>query len=257
MDEAVARGQLPLEGGRFPKRRKLDHQDRPQHDRPNQRGRGRGRGRGQGRGDFTRAAPGRGAETARAPPAVVHPLPPKPPSQRDPCESEARNVEADPKVFGSGSDSDSDGAPEVVSSKPPAVLKGDISDVEMDATEAVPQDNIPAANTAVSEVVRKPRPKQPRRTPHNPFATRPALLRNVRCIYTDRWACAYSCPQLLLPEIKMTISNLSQAIRFLVDNDFLDNVELRPGQADEKMIEVIESTTDEPTVAPTSTIQII
>lgn len=55
----------------------------------------------------------------------------------------------------------------------------------------------------------------------------------------------------------MTISNLSQAIRFLVDNDFLDNVELRPGQADEKMIEVIESTTDEPTVAPTSTIQII
>ena len=43
----------------------------------------------------------------------------------------------------------------------------------------------------------------------------------------------------------MTVSNLSQAIRFLVDNDFLDNVELRPGQADEKMIEVIASTSDE------------
>lgn len=37
----------------------------------------------------------------------------------------------------------------------------------------------------------------------------------------------------------MTVSNLSQAIRFLVDNDFLENVELRPGQADEKMIEVV------------------
>ena len=34
----------------------------------------------------------------------------------------------------------------------------------------------------------------------------------------------------------MTISNLSQAIRFLVDNDFLTNVELRPGQAQEKKI---------------------
>ena len=37
----------------------------------------------------------------------------------------------------------------------------------------------------------------------------------------------------------MTVSNLSQAIRFLVDNDFLDNVELKPGQANERMIEVI------------------
>jgi len=41
----------------------------------------------------------------------------------------------------------------------------------------------------------------------------------------------------------MTVSNLSQAIRFLVDNDFLKNVELRPGQASEKMIEVIASST--------------
>lgn len=37
----------------------------------------------------------------------------------------------------------------------------------------------------------------------------------------------------------MTVSNLSQAIRFLVNNDFLDNVELKPGQANERMIEVI------------------
>jgi hypothetical protein len=38
----------------------------------------------------------------------------------------------------------------------------------------------------------------------------------------------------------MTVSNLSQAIRFLVDNEFLENVELKPGEADEKMIEVID-----------------
>lgn len=37
----------------------------------------------------------------------------------------------------------------------------------------------------------------------------------------------------------MTVSNLSQAIRFLVDNDFLENVELKPGEANEKRIEVV------------------
>lgn len=41
----------------------------------------------------------------------------------------------------------------------------------------------------------------------------------------------------------MTVSNLSQAIRFLVDNDFLQDVELKPGQADSKMIEVIGEST--------------
>lgn len=37
----------------------------------------------------------------------------------------------------------------------------------------------------------------------------------------------------------MTVSNLSQAIRFLVANDFLENVELKPGEANEKRIEVV------------------
>ena len=38
----------------------------------------------------------------------------------------------------------------------------------------------------------------------------------------------------------MTVSNLSQAIHFLVANDFLDGVEMRPGEADEKLIEVLD-----------------
>ncbi|KAJ7225433.1 hypothetical protein GGX14DRAFT_638726 [Mycena pura] len=73
------------------------------------------------------------------------------------------------------------------------------------------------------EVVKRPHTLQPKQTVRNPFATRPTLLRN-----------------LLLPEIRITVSNLSQAIRFLVDNDFLRNVELKPGQAKEKLIEVLE-----------------
>lgn len=35
------------------------------------------------------------------------------------------------------------------------------------------------------------------------------------------------------------MSNLSQAIRFLVDNNFLEGVELHPGDAHHKMIEVV------------------
>jgi len=39
----------------------------------------------------------------------------------------------------------------------------------------------------------------------------------------------------------MTVSNLSQAIRFLVDNDFLQGVELNPGDASNAPIQVLSS----------------
>lgn len=42
----------------------------------------------------------------------------------------------------------------------------------------------------------------------------------------------------------MTVSNLSQAIRFLVDNDFLEGVELKPGDIENKPIEVLEEGDD-------------
>lgn len=83
----------------------------------------------------------------------------------------------------------------------------------------------PSFPSQKSHPSRRPSAPQPRRPPHNPFAhtNRPSLLRN-----------------LLLPDIRVTVSNLSQAIRFLVENDFLEGVELRPGQAEEgKRIEVI------------------
>ncbi|KAJ7925869.1 nuclear fragile X mental retardation-interacting protein 1-domain-containing protein [Mycena leptocephala] len=98
--------------------------------------------------------------------------------------------EAVAEAPGDRDDSDDDGAPEIVSSK--------------------------------SLSVAAPPPEILLRFVHNPFASRPTLLRN-----------------LLLPEIRITVSNLSQAIRFLVDNDFLQNVELKPGQANNKLIEVL------------------
>lgn len=49
----------------------------------------------------------------------------------------------------------------------------------------------------------------------------------------------------------MTVSNFSQAIHFLVENDFLKNVELKPGDAEAvKPIEVIENETDAPKDKP-------
>jgi len=82
--------------------------------------------------------------------------------------------------------------------------------------------SISPTKRTTDKTILKPRPPQPKKPPYNPFASRPTLLRN-----------------LLLPEIRITVSNLSQAIRFLVDNDFLRNVEMRPGQVDDKLIEVI------------------
>ena len=60
----------------------------------------------------------------------------------------------------------------------------------------------------------------------------------------------YRSSQLLLPEIRNTVSNLSQAIRFLVDNDFLENVELKPGDAERQKnrIQVLSSTESHPDV---------
>ena len=51
--------------------------------------------------------------------------------------------------------------------------------------------------------------------------------------------------QLLLPEIRMTVSNLSQAIRFLVDNNFLEGVELKPGDSEKRPIQVISESEDQ------------
>jgi hypothetical protein len=47
----------------------------------------------------------------------------------------------------------------------------------------------------------------------------------------------------------VTISNLSQAIRFLADNDFLRNVEMKAGEAEDDMIRVINGSTTSETVA--------
>lgn len=50
--------------------------------------------------------------------------------------------------------------------------------------------------------------------------------------------------QLLENPINQTLSNLSQALQFLVENDFLDGVELNPGEFDEATAHATSKTTE-------------
>ncbi|EJD55671.1 hypothetical protein AURDEDRAFT_179383 [Auricularia subglabra TFB-10046 SS5] len=218
LEEAKARGDIVVADSerRANKRRRIeleggDHQSG---------GRGRGRGRGNARGA---RGFGRGGQRGAAPRAP-QPLPARP-KQASCSASSSSDSDSDSS---SESDSDMDPVRDAVSSKrPPGETAPD------DAPEDIPV----AAEPVLPEVSnRKPaqpqnvkRPRQPRPAPRNPFGRRPSLLRN-----------------LLMPEIRSTVSNLSQAIRFVVQNDFFDGVELKPGDADQRLVEIIE----EPESAP-------
>ncbi|KAH8998881.1 hypothetical protein EDB86DRAFT_2828409 [Lactarius hatsudake] len=204
------------------------------------RGRGRGRGRGGNRGRGRGFAPAARAQPPAHPPMAT-------------TRAEARQRVPTTTDSASGSDSD---APEVLSAKrPPGIeaYESSSSDVEpekpqidADDDDSLPHTDvhpcpdgagvtaspahpptIPSARPTDSS--RRAPPPQPKKPPRNPFAARTSLLRS-----------------LLLPEIRMTVSNLSQAIHFLVDNDFLENVELVPGQANEKRIEVVSEQPAQP-----------
>ncbi|KAG1885816.1 hypothetical protein F4604DRAFT_1572857 [Suillus subluteus] len=167
-----------------------------------QQPRGRGRGRGMGRGSHTSFTVSRTQDTSSPMKSQAAPLPPSIPAEQQ-----------DRPDLDSSSD---DGTPEVVSSKPPQAAEA--------ALVLAPLKQEPQSQPQPKPIKRPPQP-QPKPSPRNPFASRPTLLRS-----------------LLLPEIRITVSNLSQAIRFLVDNDFLRGVEMKPGEAQQKMIEVVGST---------------
>ncbi|EIW64386.1 uncharacterized protein TRAVEDRAFT_139131, partial [Trametes versicolor FP-101664 SS1] len=241
MREAIERGQIPFDDPSRRKRRRVD--DSPgerggssRGGRGTQRGRGRGRGRGrtQDGGWEGRRPAGQPAENPEASAVAA-----VPPSNPEPASNGHRDEEAS-SGEDANSDSDSDGVPEVVSSKaPPRALEmQDENSMEVDEEVLTRNDAVVVPSKVAgptAKPITKPRPKQPRRPLYNPFAQRASLLRN-----------------LLLPEIRVTVSNLSQAIHFLVDNDFLDDVELKPGQANERKIQVIgEQSTSTDAVAAT------
>ncbi|CAE6470593.1 unnamed protein product [Rhizoctonia solani] len=91
-------------------------------------------------------------------------------------------------------------------------------------------EEVPLANTGVKKQMPRRGAPQPPKPAYNPFNQRPDLLRN-----------------LLMPDIQATVSNLSQAIKFLVANDFLENVELKPGDAEDVPIQSMDVDVDTPT----------
>ncbi|KAG7099304.1 hypothetical protein E1B28_001162 [Marasmius oreades] len=135
-----------------------------------------------------------------------HPLPKKPVTEACP----------------SGGESSDDGAPESMPVRPPP---DELPNSPVTPAMAAPVEQLKdTRSTANGTGSLKKRSIQPKDAPHIPFGPKSNLLRN-----------------LLLPEIRITVSNLSQAIRFIVDNDFFNGVELKPGEANEKKIEVIEA----------------
>jgi hypothetical protein len=178
MEEAIARGQLAFQDARFPhKKRRVDQDGRPA---ANGQGQMRGRGRGRGGMHYSR---NQGSNNTRQAATVSsemrHSLPPKP--QVDGMvrhgpgpENVKASVEADP-----AHDSDSDSPPEVVSSKPS--IYGGASDQPSHVDDInVSSNKPPEAPHPALKAAPKPLPRQPRKPPQNPFASRPALLRNVK-----------------------------------------------------------------------------
>ncbi|KAL5641272.1 hypothetical protein ACGC1H_001677 [Rhizoctonia solani] len=84
-------------------------------------------------------------------------------------------------------------------------------------------EEVPLANAGFKKQTARRGAPQPPKPAYNPFNHRPNLLRN-----------------LLIPDIRATVSNLSQAIKFLVANDFLENVELKPGDAENVPIQPMD-----------------
>ncbi|KAF5337068.1 hypothetical protein D9611_003261 [Ephemerocybe angulata] len=221
MDEAIARGQLTAEdmGMRSDKRRRTNESTPGGPSGANStRGRGTGRGahrggdRGRGRGGAAAAVNPHLPVPLPAKPEATVGLPPRPPVSATTLSDDASNS------------SDSDGEPEVISSKKEVLSIAP----PLEQAVVVPKPSEAPKEQAAPSQPRKRPPPQPKKAPRNPFAERPSLLRN-----------------LILPEMRVTLSNLSQAIRFLVDNDFLEGVELKPGQATEARIQVLDNQTTE------------
>ncbi|KAF8761530.1 Nuclear fragile X mental retardation-interacting protein 1 (NUFIP1) [Rhizoctonia solani] len=139
-------------------------------------------------------------------------------SDTDTSTSTLSSSESDESASDDGSESDMDPVKDAVSSKVelPADTGTEAQSSEANETTAmrICEEAPPKKDPSKQQMLRK-NAAQPPKPAYNPFNQRPNLLRN-----------------LLMPDIQATVSNLSQAIKFLVANDFLKNVELKPGDAE-------------------------
>lgn len=114
----------------------------------------------------------------------------------------------------SSSNSDVDPVRDAISSKLALAQVESDGDAQVETVDANELHQDP-----ITKSFRRPPTKEPPRRAHNPLVDRPSFLR-----------------KLLLPEIRHTVSNLSQAIRFIVDNDMFEGVEIEPGEGERMLI---------------------
>ena len=235
LEEAIARGQLPFAVNPRPAKRP----------RLEQRNHGANKGRASDRGRRKNGPPGGldGALHPNIPTTPIQPTP-EPLSLRHPLPSKPPAS----AVPGDHDSSDSDDAP-------PEALSTKTTKNTAPEPLPLPETHRNSVNIPVKPSSEKPTGPgrltvpQPRGPPPIPFGQNTPLLINVG-LFACTGLSRLNDPrnQLLLPEIRNTVSNLSQAIRFLVDNDFLENVELKPGDAERQKhrIQVLSSTEDSP-----------
>ncbi|KAG8925403.1 hypothetical protein FRC02_009701 [Tulasnella sp. 418] len=199
--------------------------------------------RGRGHGSFHRGGRGRGTSSGQfvtqsrhLPYTTQKPstLPAKPSFQPPvPSKSVSGNLDdisSDDSDEDSteSSNSDMDPVKDAISSKQrPPNLPISSEDEEETSEKEKATVNQPARALLPNKRPRPPPGPRPNQR-NNPYSNHPSLLRN-----------------LLLPDIHATVSHFSQAIRFIVSNDFFDNVELKPGDAEKQLI-VISDTVNNP-----------
>ncbi|KAG8833145.1 hypothetical protein FRC17_011265 [Serendipita sp. 399] len=156
---------------------------------------------------------------------TVDVLPPKPvtshiaePRTASPKREKRLDLSSNEDSSESGSGSDVDPIVDSISSKLPPKDWGQPSNEEDIAESELELPSNP-------KPLQRRKPREPTGRRLDPLIDRPSFLR-----------------RLLQHEIRTSVSNLSQAIRFIVANDMFAGVELRPGDADGALITEIGST---------------
>ncbi|KAF5377431.1 hypothetical protein D9615_005326 [Tricholomella constricta] len=165
IEEAIARGQLSDNlGFNGNKRRRTDEGDDARYG-----DRSRGRGRGRGNSSRGRARATDSGWQGRGGPAAV--------STEDAHTVPSSSIAQVPAANATDSEDDDECSPEVISSKVPVVHVSPGTDLKpvLRTTNTSEQKRTSTTN-------RHPKrpPPQPKKEPHNPFASRPTLLRNVQ-----------------------------------------------------------------------------
>lgn len=116
---------------------------------------------------------------------------------------------------------------------------------EIDASDDDgPPEEIPFNSKSCSRIIDPDETRQNISEKEKPRRGRPARDRDKKYLPSSKHASGNNVQNsllhsLLLPEIHHSVSNLSQAIHFIVENSFFDGVELFPGDAQYKRIQML------------------